>query len=117
MKSEITDPQSQMAMTPDPPYYAVIFTSLRTDVDDDYDEMAERMIELAAEQDGYLGIEHARDGIGITVSYWRDEESIRRWKDHAEHRIAQRDGYEKWYSSFATRVCRVERQNLQIEPS
>lgn len=114
MKSEIPNPKSQIALTPEPPYYAVIFTSVRTDVDDNYDEMAARMVELAHEQDGFLGIEHARDGVGITISYWRDEESIRRWKDHAEHRIAQRNGYEKWYSSFATRVCKVERQNLKL---
>ncbi len=113
-KSKIENRKSQIPATPEPPYYAVIFTSVRTDVDDNYDDMAARMVELASEQDGFLGIEHARDNIGITISYWRDEESIRRWKDHAEHRIAQRNGYEKWYSSFATRVCKVERQNLKL---
>ncbi len=103
--------QPQIAITPDPPYYAVIFTSLRTDIDDGYAEMSGRMVELAAEQDGFLGVESARDGLGITVSYWRDLDSIRKWREHAEHRVAQQYGFEKWYRSFATRVCRVERDS------
>jgi heme-degrading monooxygenase HmoA len=95
-----------------PPYYAVIFTSQRTDADDaGYAAMADRMVELARSQPGYLGIESARsvDGVGITVSYWRSEEDIRRWHAVAEHREAQRLGYERWYAWFRLRVCRVER--------
>jgi heme-degrading monooxygenase HmoA len=100
-----------LARTPTPPYYAVIFSSLRTDGDRGYVTMAARMLELAAQQDGFLGVESARgnDGLGITVSYWRDAESISRWKQNAEHLGAQRAGRETWYQDFVVRVARVER--------
>lgn len=100
-------------LTPEPPYFAVIFSSCRTDDNDGYAETAARMEKLAAAQPGYLGHESVRDpasGLGITVSYWRDEESISNWKRNAEHLEAQRNG-RKWYSSFTTRVCRVERES------
>lgn len=98
-----------IANTPEPPYYAVIFTSERTDVDEGYAAMAERMLALARTQPGFLGVESARDGVGITVSYWRDLESIRHWKSDLEHREAQRLGREQWYRAFKTRIARVER--------
>jgi heme-degrading monooxygenase HmoA len=98
-----------IASTPEPPYYAVIFTSLRTDGDNGYGAMAQRMDELAAQQPGYLGIESAREGLGITVSYWRDLESIRAWKANAEHLRAQQTGRSTWYSDYKTRICKVER--------
>ena len=98
-----------IAKTPTPPYYAVIFTSLRTEGDDGYADTAQRMVELAADQPGYLGVESARDGLGITVSYWDSLEAIKNWKAHAEHRLAQQMGREKWYSAYKTRVCKVER--------
>jgi heme-degrading monooxygenase HmoA len=99
------------ARTPEPPYYAVIFTSTRTAVADGYDDMSKKMVELAAQQPGFLGVESARgeDGLGITVSYWESEEAIANWRRHAEHRIAQSTGIEKWYAQFTTRVARVER--------
>ncbi|WP_421189512.1 antibiotic biosynthesis monooxygenase family protein [Aeromonas enteropelogenes] len=98
-----------IANTPEPPYYAVIFTSERTNVDEGYAAMAERMLALARTQPGFLGVESARDGVGITVSYWRDLESIRHWKDDLEHQEAQRLGREQWYRTFKTRIARVER--------
>jgi len=91
-------------------YYAVIFTSIRNDNDNTYPEMADRMAELAKEQPGYLGHESAREDTGITVSYWKDLESIRKWKENAEHKIAQKMGREKWYKSFKVRICKVERE-------
>lgn len=99
------------AQTPAPPYYAVIFSSLRTDGDGGYNVMADRMVELAAEQPGYLGIETCRgeDGFGITVSYWSDEASIQAWKRNAEHSLARQRGREQWYGHFELRVARVER--------
>ncbi len=100
---------SLIADTPEPPYYAVIFSSHKTGDTDGYTEAAERMLELAAEQPGFLGVESAREDLGITVSYWADLESIRLWKQQAEHRLAQKSGREKWYSSYKTRVARVER--------
>lgn len=91
------------------PYYAVIFTSLRTEGDDGYAEMADAMVELASRQPGFLGVESARDGLGITVSYWDSLEAIAAWKRHAEHLIAQKLGRERWYAAYKTRICRVER--------
>jgi heme-degrading monooxygenase HmoA len=101
-----------IARTPEPPYLAVIFSSHRTPGDQGYGAMADRMVELARAQPGFLGVESARDaeGFGITVSYWRDEASIAAWKAHAEHAVAQRLGRERWYGSFRLRVCRVERE-------
>ena len=99
------------AETPHPPYYAVIFTSVRTEGDNGYSEMANRMVELASMQDGFLGAESAREEIGITVSYWRDLKSIKKWKENAEHMIAQKKGREEWYKSFKTRIALVERDN------
>jgi len=99
-----------IARTPEPPYYAVIFTSIRTVGDESaYAETAEAMLSLAAEQPGYLGVESAREDVGITVSYWRDLDSIREWKRHADHLVAQRNGRAKWYDCFTTRIARVER--------
>lgn len=95
--------------TPKPPYYAVIFTSLRTDTTEGYEDTAERMLELAKDQEGYLGIESAREGIGITVSYWRDTDCIRKWKMNAEHQLAQQTGRSNWYRHYKTRICLVER--------
>jgi heme-degrading monooxygenase HmoA len=99
------------AKTPDPPYYAVIFTSTRTTVDDGYGQVAERMVELAGQQPGFLGVESTRgaDGLGITVSYWSSLQSIAAWKAQAEHRLAQASGHRKWYAHFETRIARVER--------
>ncbi|MBB3142657.1 antibiotic biosynthesis monooxygenase family protein [Halomonas organivorans] len=99
-----------IAETPVPPYYAVIFTSLRSEVDAGYAAVAERMMALAAEQPGFLGVESAREGLGITVSYWSDLEAVRRWKAQAEHREAQRMGRERWYSRYRVRIARVERE-------
>ncbi len=98
-----------IAETPQPPYYAVIFTSIRTEVDRGYSEMANRMTELAQLQDGFLGVESAREETGITVSYWRDLESIRKWRDNAEHTFAREKGRSVWYKSFKTRIAKVER--------
>lgn len=100
---------STIASTPKPPYYAVIFTSLRTEGDNGYGDMATKMVELAAQQSGFLGIESAREELGITVSYWSDLESIRNWKTNAEHLQAQRIGREQWYASFKVRISKVER--------
>ncbi len=100
---------SLIAHTPAAPYYAVIFTSLRTEGDHGYGEMAERMLELAVAQPGFLGIESAREEVGITVSYWTDLESIKRWKANLDHQQAQKLGREQWYSAYKTRICRVER--------
>jgi heme-degrading monooxygenase HmoA len=98
-----------IADTPKPPYYAVIFSSMRTKVDYDYAEVADKMVELAKLQDGYLGIEFARNELGITVSYWRDLDSIKKWKEHADHSMAREKGRKDWYSAFKTRIAKVER--------
>jgi len=95
--------------TPKPPYYAVIFTSLKIDEDTGYSKMSNRMVELVAQQDGFLGFESAREDLGITVSYWRDEQSIRNWKANLEHQEAQRLGKERWYKQYMIRIAKVER--------
>lgn len=98
-----------IAVTPPPPYYAVIFTSLRTSVDGGYGDTAQCMIDLAAQQPGFLGVESAREGVGITVSYWESLEAIAAWKRNSEHQVAQKRGRAEWYSGFCLRVCKVER--------
>ena len=98
-----------IADTPNPPYYAVIFTSARTAGDNGYHEMAELMVSLASQQDGFLGIESAREEIGITVSYWRDLSSIQKWRENVQHTVARNKGRSDWYSAFKTRIALVER--------
>ncbi|QCK16514.1 antibiotic biosynthesis monooxygenase family protein [Mangrovivirga cuniculi] len=98
-----------IANTPKPPYYAVIFSSIRTSVDNGYEETAERMVELAKDQPGFLGVEYARNEVGITVSYWKDLESIKNWKNNVEHSIARKKGRKEWYSSFRLRIAKVEK--------
>jgi heme-degrading monooxygenase HmoA len=102
---------SGIASTPRPPYYAVIFTSKRTAGDRGYSEMAARMEKLGSGYDGFLGLESVRgaDGVGITVSYWRDEASILAWKHDDEHQKAQRGGRESWYEHYEVRIAKVER--------
>ena len=102
-----------LAQTPDGPYYAVIFSSVRAAADGDgYGAMADRMLELAREQTGFLGVESVRDaaGQGITVSYWQSLEAIRRWGANAEHRLAQAGGRERWYQAYRLRICQVENE-------
>jgi len=97
-----------IADTPKPPYYAVIFTSLRTEIENDYSAMANRMLELAKIQDGFLGVESAREGLGITVSYWKDMESIKNWKNNIEHSKARNLGREIWYKTFKVRIAKID---------
>jgi heme-degrading monooxygenase HmoA len=103
-----------IARTPEPPYHAVVFASQRTEGDQGYGAMAERMMGMAKAQPGFLGVESARnaEGFGITVSYWSDLESIRAWKAVVEHRAAQRMGKDRWYGAFSLRVARVERHDF-----
>ena len=96
------------ATTPQPPYYAVIFTSIRTEGDSGYGDTAAQMLELASKQPGFLGFETARQEIGISVSYWTTIEAIKEWKENVTHRQAQSRAKD-WYSVFRVRVCRVER--------
>lgn len=103
--------ETTVAQTPEPPYYAVMFTSFRTDGDNGYGEMADEMVERAQQQVGFLGVESAREpnGMGVTVSYWESEDAIRTWRENARHRTAQKLGREGWYERFVTRVSKVER--------
>lgn len=98
-----------IAKTPKPPYYAVIFTSILGDFKEGYSEMADLMVSLAEKQKRFLGIESARDGLGITVSYWKDLESIKMWKENIDHRVAQEKGRKDWYKAYMTRISKVER--------
>lgn len=98
-----------IASTPEPPYTAVIFTSLRTEGDNGYAVMSRRMDDLAAQQPGFLGIESAREDVGITVSYWSDDGAARAWKQVAEHLVAQERGRSTWYRDYQVRVATVTR--------
>ena len=92
------------------PYYAVIFTSSLEEKKDGYAEMSEKMVELASQQEGFLGIDSARSEIGITVSYWKDLASIQQWKQNTEHLVAQKLGRKQWYKKFSVRIALVERE-------
>jgi heme-degrading monooxygenase HmoA len=98
-----------IARTPKPPYYAVIFTNELSDETDGYAHTADRMVELAQQQPGFLGFESAREGLGISVSYWQDLESIKQWKAQSEHELAQKMGVKTWYQCYKTRIAKVER--------
>ena len=100
-----------IAQTLETPYYAVVFTSILNDEIDknQYSKTAIRMIELAKEQEGFLGVESAREEIGITVSYWKDLESIKKWKVQSEHTLAREKGRTEFYKAFKTRIAKVER--------
>ena len=98
-----------IAKTPKTPYYAVIFTSIRTAGDNNYAAMADKMVALAAKQPGFLGIESARKDIGITVSYWDSLEAIKEWKLHLEHTVVREKGRSEWYEQFKVRIGKVER--------
>lgn len=98
-----------IARTPPPPYYAVVFTSVKQENDEGYISMSERMIELVVTQPGFLGFESARNETGITVSYWESLDAIKNWKQNTEHLLAQQYGKSKWYKKFKVRICRVER--------
>ena len=100
----------RLAATPEPPYTAVIFTSIRSADGAGYDQMAALMREMAAQQPGYLGIEAAREGIGLTVSYWIDDAAAAAWKAVSEHLGAQRLGRTRWYSEYRVRVATVTRE-------
>jgi heme-degrading monooxygenase HmoA len=103
---------AKLATTPEPPYYAVIFSSVRTAQDDQgYGSAADRMMQLASDQPGYLGVDSVRDatGVGITVSYWSSEAAISAWRRHAEHTIVREQGRKSWYEKYELRVAKVER--------
>ncbi|WP_194777775.1 antibiotic biosynthesis monooxygenase family protein [Pararhodonellum marinum] len=99
-----------IALTPEPPYYAVIFTSIRKEDSTFYDETAAKMEELVLKQPGYLGHEHAREDIGITVSYWASLQAIKDWKDQTDHQMAQNKGKSDWYRHYKIRICKVEKE-------
>lgn len=104
-----------IAQTPKPPYYAVIFTSQMSEGENKgYGVMGDKMVELASQQEGFLGIESIRgaEGFGITVSYWASEESIKAWKEHSLHQVAQERGKSEWYQQYGLRVAKVERDHF-----
>lgn len=96
---------------PKPPYYAVIFTNKLSGKEEEaYHNMAAEMLELAKDQEGFIGYESARDMTGITVSYWKNPEAIQQWKRHTEHSKAQQKGKAVWYAAYSIRICKVERE-------
>lgn len=105
---------SQIAKTPEPPYYAVVFTSCRTAGDNGYAHMGDEVDRELAAQSGYLGMESVRnaDGLGITVSYWDSPESIAAWKQNLTHAHAKGIGRKLWYECYALRICIVQRDSF-----
>jgi heme-degrading monooxygenase HmoA len=99
-----------ISQTPEPPYYAVIFTSVRTEIDEGYSKMSDEMEKLVEQQPGFLGFDSAREETGITVSYWKDLESIKNWRNHSDHQIARITGKKKWYKYYSVRIAKVERE-------
>jgi len=97
-----------IADTPKTSYFAVIFTSVMTEDDYGYEDMANKLVELAKQQDGFLGVDSARSALGITVSYWRDLDAVKKWKENSDHKLAREKGREIWYKSFKTRIAKVE---------
>jgi len=97
-----------IAKTPKTPYYAVIYTSVRTDSELGYSEMSEKMEKLVANQPGFLGFESVRNELGITVSFWKDLESIKNWRENSKHAKARETGRKLWYENFKVRIARVE---------
>jgi heme-degrading monooxygenase HmoA len=98
-----------IAKTPKPPYYAVIFTSIRTEGENNYTEMSDKMVALVQQQEGFLGMEAARNELGITISYWKSLEAILNWKNNAAHTLAREKGRSTWYKNFKVRICKVAR--------
>lgn len=98
-----------IAITPSPPYYAVIFSSIKKEHTQGYEDMADEMVALARQQPGFLGWESARNELGITISYWISLDAIRAWKQHERHLVAQQKGRSEWYRQYKTRICLVER--------
>ena len=98
-----------ISRTPEAPYYAVIFTTQLANHSEEYAKMAKELAELVKSQPGFLGMESARNEIGITVSYWKDLDSIKRWKENSKHMLAQEKGKNEWYVSYKTRISKVER--------
>lgn len=98
-----------LANTPQPPYYAVIFSSIKKNNDTAYNDMAQKMEKLAKQQQGFLGIESAREEVGITVSYWQSLEAIQQWKNNVAHIEAQIKGKSDWYKNYKVRIAKVER--------
>ncbi|MFK7749175.1 MAG: antibiotic biosynthesis monooxygenase [Kordia sp.] len=92
------------------PYYAVIFTSIQTETTAGYAEMAQQMEDVAKEQKGFIGIDSARNEIGITVSYWESLDAIQQWKQHTDHLVAQQKGIKNWYAYYNVKICKVERE-------
>ena len=100
---------NNISQTPKPPYYAVIFTSIKSADQENYAEMSAQMEKMVKFQTGYLGHESASSGIGITVSYWQNLDAIQAWKNKSEHKIAQELGKSTWYSHYKIRICKVEK--------
>ncbi len=69
--------------------------------------MALKMEKLAAKQPGFLGMESARDKIGITVSYWRSLNAIDQWRNNLEHQKAKTLGKQQWYKNYSLKICQV----------
>ena len=101
---------NKVVNAPPPPYYAVIAPAeLQEDIRG-YPEMAAKLVELAKEQPGFLGIESGfQKGFALAVSYWASLEAIQAWSENARHIVAKEQGKSAWFKKYVTRIAKVER--------
>ena len=102
----------KISPSPSPPYICAVFTSIRTNIDEGYEEMNNLLFNEIKNIDGYIGNEAFRDkdGFGVNVSYWKDLVSLKKWKNNQLHKKAQKLGKTKWYKEYKLRICKVERE-------
>ncbi|GAB5465198.1 MAG: antibiotic biosynthesis monooxygenase [Candidatus Kapaibacteriales bacterium] len=102
-----------IANTPEPPYYAVVFTaklnSLISESENDYTSTLNQLRSEVENLPGFLGMESTGKEDEITVSYWKDIDDIRNWQTNKEHFIAKKKGIREWYDSYKVRICKVEK--------
>ena len=101
----------KISNTPSPPYVCAVFTSIRTEINEGYEQMNDILFKEINKVSGYLGNETFRDkdGFGVNVSYWKDMKSLKYWRDNELHKKAQALGKSKWYKEYKLRICKVER--------
>jgi heme-degrading monooxygenase HmoA len=93
---------------------AVMFEALpRPGRRDAYLDIAAQLRPLLEDIDGFLSIERfeslAMPGKILSLSFWRDEEAVRTWRDVEAHRAAQRAGRESIFTDYRIRVAQVLR--------
>ncbi|HLW55512.1 MAG TPA: antibiotic biosynthesis monooxygenase [Candidatus Angelobacter sp.] len=92
----------------------ITFRSRLTDqAGEDYQSMNAEMEALVKENPGFIDVKsyQAADGERLTMVWWRDEESLRQWREQVRHRAAQSAGRQKWYLYYKMEVAQVIRES------